>query len=172
MTKRSLQLIINKMDEMGYGDLTFCPETMGKFNQLGSLDEVLALCGIDERLVPCIDFGHLNARTLGGLKTADDFRQVLDGIKDALGEDRMRRFHAHFSKIEYTEKGGEKLHLTFEDSQFGPNFEPLAEVIVQYGCSPVIICESAGTQAEDAATMKQMYEAELQRQNRIEEEQQ
>ncbi len=41
---------------------------MGKIGQLGTLDEVLALCGVDERITPCIDFGHLNARTLGGIR--------------------------------------------------------------------------------------------------------
>ena len=75
LAKETLGRALRAMDEQELGEITLCPETMGKFNQLGSLDEVLALCGIDERLVPCIDFGHLNARTLGGLKTADDFRQ-------------------------------------------------------------------------------------------------
>ena len=36
---------------------------MGKVNQLGTLDEVLALCSVDERMIPCVDFGHLYARS-------------------------------------------------------------------------------------------------------------
>lgn len=28
---------------------------MGKVNQLGTLDEVLALCSVDERIIPCMD---------------------------------------------------------------------------------------------------------------------
>ncbi|MBC8569361.1 TIM barrel protein [Zongyangia hominis] len=149
------------LDEAGYGDIHICPETMGKVNQLGTLDEVLALCGLDERLIPCIDFGHLNARTFGGLKTFGDYEAIFDAMEDKLGEERMRRFHAHFSKIEYTEKGGEKAHLTFEDKIFGPDFTPVAELLVRKNCAPTIICESAGTQAEDAGTMKRIYEAAL-----------
>lgn len=158
LAKDTLKRALIKMDEEGLGRVHLCPETMGKTNQLGTLSEVLALCGLDERLIPCIDFGHLNARTFGGLETLDDFKAVFDEIEDRLGMDRMRRMHVHFSKIAWTEKGGEKVHLTFADTEYGPSFEPAAELFAQKNCAPVIICESAGTQAEDALQMKQMYE--------------
>lgn len=158
LSKDTLRRALAQMDEAGYGDIALCPETMGKFNQLGTPQEVAEICAIDDRLVPCIDFGHVNARTLGGLKTPQDFEKLLLGMADVLGMDRMKAFHAHFSKIEYTEKGGELRHLTFEDTTYGPEFEPLAEVICKYGCTPVIICESAGTQAEDAAAMRDIYQ--------------
>lgn len=50
------------LDEAGFAEIILCPETMGKIGQLGTLEEVLALCGVDRRITPCIDFGHLNAR--------------------------------------------------------------------------------------------------------------
>ena len=71
------------------------------------------------------------------------------------------QFHSHFSKIEYTEKGGEKRHLTFDDQQYGPNFEPLGELLAERGYTPRVICESAGTQAEDARAMKEIYQGFL-----------
>lgn len=144
------------LDEHGLSNVHICPETMGKINQLGNLDEVLFMCGVDERFIPCIDFGHLNARTHGGLATYADFEAVLDKIEKALGFDRLKVYHSHFSKIEYTE-GGEKCHLTFEDEKYGPVFDFLAELIYKKGLTPVTICESAGTQAEDAAFMKKLY---------------
>ena len=144
------------LDDEGLGHITLCPETMGKINQLGDLDEIMEFCKIDERVIPCIDFGHLNSRTHGGLKTKDDFGKVLDTIEKTIGNERMKKFHAHFSKIEWSE-GGEVKHLTFEDTVFGPDFRFLAEIIAERKCSPTIICESAGTQAEDALTMKKMY---------------
>ena len=137
--------------------MIICPETMGKINQLGSLDEVMTLCALDERLLPTIDFGHLNAREQGIFYKAEDYERVLETIENALGAWRAAHFHAHFSKIEYT-TGGEKRHLTFEDRLFGPEFEPLAEVLAKRGASPVIICESAGTQSKDALEMKRIYE--------------
>lgn len=144
------------MDDNGYGEIHLCPETMGKVNQLGTLEEVLALCKADERLIPCLDFGHLNARTFGGLKDYGDFKKIFETIENELGLERLRTFHGHFSKIAYTIPGGEKAHLTFADTEYGPEFEPLARLIDEYGCSPTIICESAGTQAEDAAAMKKI----------------
>lgn len=151
--KKSLEALDNE----GLGHIHICPETMGKVNQLGTLGEVLALCAIDERLIPCIDFGHLNARDLGCFKTLADYEKVFIEIKDKLGSDRLKTFHSHFSKIEYT-TGGEKKHLTFEDTVFGPDFEPVMELTYKYGASPTFICESDGTQAEDALSMKKYYE--------------
>ena len=146
--------------ELGYEDIIFCPETMGKVNQLGDLEEVLELCSLDETFLPTIDFGHLNARTFGGIKTAADYEAIFDAVENRLGFDRLKVFHSHFSKIMFTEPGGEKKHVTFDDNKgFGPDFEPLMEIIAKRGLTPIIVCESAGTQDKDALTMKKYYEA-------------
>lgn len=157
IAKENLAAIISTCDALGYGDLTLCPETMGKINQLGDLEEVLELCSVDKRLLPCVDFGHLYARSLGELTGKAACVQILDRIAEVLGEGRGSCFHSHFSKIEYTQRGGEKRHLCFSDSGYGPEFRPLAEELVQRGWEPWVICESAGTQSEDAQTMKQIY---------------
>ncbi len=150
--------------EAGFEDIIFCPETMGKFNQLGNLEEVLELCRLDDSFLPTVDFGHLNARTLGQVNSKESFEHILDSIENRLGSDRLKRFHSHFSKIEYTEGGGEKRHLTFEDELYGPRFEPLMELIAKKHLSPTFICESAGTQDVDALTMKKYYLNELNKQ--------
>ena len=152
----TMEKVVKAVDEAGYEDITLCPETMGKINQLGSLEEVMALCQVDPRILPCIDFGHLNARTLGGIAGREDYEKILDTMKDALGEERAKNFHSHFSRIEYT-KGGEKRHWTFADAQFGPEPKPLLELLKERSATPIIICESAGTQAEDAAWMQTYY---------------
>ena len=154
----TLQRAVAALDEAGYGDMTLCPETMGKIGQLGTLDEVLALCGVDPRITPCIDFGHLNARTQGGIRSKADYAAILDRMEEALGDDRAKNFHVHFSRIEYS-AGGEKRHWTFADTQFGPEPQPLMELLAERQCTPVVICESAGTQAEDAQTLQELYAA-------------
>lgn len=156
LAKDTMKNALAALDEAGLGDVRICPETMGKINQLGTLGEVIELCKLDERLLPCIDFGHLNARTLGNSNGYDAYEKILFEIENNLGESRLKEFHSHFSKIEYT-SGGEKRHLTFSDTDFGPDFEPLMELLVKKNCSPTVICESAGTQAEDAKTMKEYY---------------
>lgn len=132
-------------------------ETMGKRNQLGTLDEVIEQCKVSPLFAPVVDFGHLYARDLGeAFGSVDDYRRVFSTIGERLGDDYAKRLHCHFSQIEYT-SAGEKRHLTFGNGLFGPAFEPLAEAIVKEGVTPNIICESAGTQAEDALYMKTTY---------------
>lgn len=132
-------------------------ETMGKINQLGTLDEVLTLCTLSKRFAPVVDFGHLNARTLGSIKSDTDYDDIFDLISSRLGAEYADTLHCHFSKIEYTGMG-EKKHLTFEDGVYGPSPESLAQVIARRGISPTVICESAGTQSADAKYLKNEYE--------------
>ena len=48
LAKDTLSRARKAVVEAGYEDIIFCPETMGKFNQLGNLDEVLELCSLDD----------------------------------------------------------------------------------------------------------------------------
>ena len=132
-------------------------ETMGKINQLGTLDEVLSICQMDRALVPVVDFGHLNARECGRFfQQEEDYYRVFDKIAVTLGDEVAKNLHCHFSMIEWTDKG-EKKHHTFERTDFGPPYEPLCDVVRKYNLSPTIICESNGTQSEDALLMKRRY---------------
>ena len=158
----SLKHVLSVCDDMGFGHIALCPETMGKINQLGDLDEVLELCTLDERLVPCVDFGHLYARSLGADDGEAAMERILSRMEQVLGAERAGRFHSHFSHIEFTPNGGEKCHRTFDrDGGFGPDWAPLARAVARRGWSPTFICESAGTQAADAVTMKRIYREAL-----------
>ena len=152
-----LKKTLAEAKEEGLDDIIICPELMGKENQLGNLDEVIEMSRIDDRISPCIDFGHLNARTLGWLKGREEYAEVLDRLKDGIGSDKLKYLHCHFSRIEFTAKG-EKRHWTYADTQFGPDFEPLAEEFVKRGMEPTVICESDGTQAEDSVIFRSIYE--------------
>ena len=157
-----LKRIVAVCEDQGFGHITLCPETMGKINQLGDLDEVLLLCQVHESLIPCVDFGHLYARSLGKDEGAEAVERMLSRMESELGADRASRFHSHFSHIEFTPNGGEKCHRTFDDDGgYGPAWEPLAQAVAARGWSPTFICESAGTQAEDALTMKRIYQSYL-----------
>lgn len=161
LAKETLRWAQDALDELNLGDVIICPETMGKVNQLGDLHEVMELCKVDERMLPTIDFGHLNARTFGSIKSQADYAAILGTVENELGADRASRFHSHFSKIMYTVPGGEKCHLTFADEEYGPDFEPLMELIAKKGWTPRFICESAGTQTEDAAALMASYKGYL-----------
>jgi deoxyribonuclease IV len=156
MAIETLKRTIEQVDNAGFQDISICPEVLGKLNQLGSLEEILEMCKIDDRLLPTIDFGHLHARGLGALNTVQDFEKVIDIIENAIGYDRLKVIHSHFSRIEFT-SGGEKKHWSIGDEQFGPDFELLAEVLYKKNMEPVIICESRTLMAEDALKLKNIY---------------
>lgn len=137
-------------------DMMFCPETMGKLAQIGTVEEVVRFCKVDSIYTPCVDFGHINAREQGSLVTVDDYKSRLEYMIAELGFERMEHFHVHFSKIMYSAKGEVK-HLTFADTVYGPEFEPLAVALKALGLKPYIVSESAGMQAEEAEMMKKIY---------------
>lgn len=144
-------------DKLGLGDVHICPETMGKLNQLGDSREIIKMCKVDNRFIPTIDFGHLYTRSLGKLITEENFENELQMYIDELGYDRMKHFHSHFSKMEWTVGGGEKCHVTLDNEDCGPDFNIVAKVIKKLQLEPTIICESAGTQIIDSKTMKEIY---------------
>lgn len=154
--KRALAVFADVIKTLGHPEL-ISPELMGKVNQLGSLDDIIAFSRVDESVVPTIDFGHLNARTKGTLDSQEAFENVIIKLADGIGWERTRVLHVHFSRIEFSEKGGEKRHWTFADTQFGPDYEDFLPVIIKHKLESVIISESSGTQAADAAYMKERY---------------
>lgn len=147
-----------RLDDAGLSHIHLCPETMGKYSQIGDLQETLDFCLLDERLIPCLDFAHLHALMQGGLRESADFEKILDTVEKTLGPDRARQMHVHFSTIEFT-AAGEKQHHTFAEPAFGPRFECLAPLLKARGYAPRIICECKGTMAEDAAQMARIFAA-------------
>ena len=156
LTEDRLKRLRDIIYEQGLDNLIYCPETMGKLGQIGTIEEIALFCKIDKIYIPAIDFGHINAREFGSLKTEKDYEERLSYLISELGYERMKHFHIHFSKIEYSAKG-EVRHLTFEDNHYGPNFEPLSSVLKKLKLEPFIICESAGTQDVDAVKMQKIY---------------
>ncbi len=153
--KANLALLAEQCREIPF-PFKLCAETMGKNNQIGTVEEVVDFCLIDDMFYPCFDFGHINSYMHGGLKTKDDYRRILDYTVDKLGFEKASRMHVHFSKIQYGDKG-EIRHLTFADDKYGPEYAPLAELFDEYGMSPYIVCESDGTMSDDALAMKNMH---------------
>lgn len=157
-TLSTLHLARKQLDEAGFEQILLCPETMGRPSQLGTLDEIIALCQAVPGTLPTLDFGHIHAGGLGCLNDEAAFEAVITRLIEALGLERIRSFHAHFSRISFTNKG-EKCHMTFADTDYGPDFAHLAPILKRYALTPTLICESRGTQADDALTMKALYES-------------
>lgn len=122
--------------KMGW-KVRLCPEITGKPSQFGSLEELLRLkketgCGIT------VDFSHLYARQQGDI----DYARILSKLP--------KKFHAHFSGIEYGAKG-ERKHIR-TTKKF---FEPLARELIKRRVTVTIVNESPKPY-EDARMMKKL----------------
>ena len=129
---------------------------MGKHGQVGTVEEVAKMCALDDRYIPTLDFGHINAREQGYLSIKEHYEGLIKKTIDGMAWEKAKNMHVHFSKIQYG-KSGEIRHLTFEDEIYGPDFEPMIDVFVKYGMTPYIVCESSGTQTKDAQEIKNYY---------------
>ena len=160
--RRLFSSILAEATERGLHEgVCLLPETMGKQNQLGNLEEVLDFCQLADWVKPAVDFGHLHAVSGGQYTTYREFADVFDRVSAALGAPTAANLHIHFSKIEFT-RAGEKRHWNFGDP-YGPPHEPLLQVIADRGYRPWIVCESAGCQERDAGIMQELYRRLLKR---------
>ncbi len=141
------------------------PETMGKKSQVGTIDEVIAINREIDNTQLVVDWGHLHALHQGAFKSAADMRKIAEKIEMELGTQTLRGIHCHFSKIEFGLQG-EKQHHTLDEKAFGPEFSYLAEVIVDFGMHPTVICETPLLDV-DARKMKEtLLEVTSQKQQR------
>lgn len=129
------------------------PETTGKATQWGDLDEVIRLSNDFEKVLPCIDFSHLHARTNGEFNTYDEFSRILERIGKEIGQYALENFHGHLAGIEYGPKG-EKQHLIMEESDM--NYKDLLKVMKEFGIKGALVCESPNIE-DDCKLFKDYY---------------
>ena len=103
--------------------------------------------------MPCIDFSHNFARSIGRANKLGDFREVLNKIKDNLGKEYLERMHIHIAGIEFGDKG-EKNHLILKESKF--NYKDLMKALKEFKVKGVLISESPNIE-QDAILMQKEY---------------
>jgi len=128
-------------------------ETTGKPTQFGSIDELISLCRDIPACKLCIDFSHIHARSCGGLKTYEDFCDVLSLVLNNLGRSALEDMHIHMSGINYGPKG-EKNHLPLMESDF--DYVSCLKALKDFGVKGCIICESPILE-RDALLLKETY---------------
>ena len=156
---KNMSDVVNSMRSMGLTNLNLGPEVAGRVFQLGTLNEILALCERVEDTEPVIDWCHIHARGRGKLKAIGDFRNVTAEIENRLGTNAVKNLHCHFTKVEFTAKG-ERRHRTLDEPLFGPDFRLLATLIREQDMKPVIISESPILDL-DAQKMRDILQSEI-----------
>ena len=157
-TRTSLVQIIKRLDKDGLGDFLLCLETMGKYRQIGNVEEICDLCSVDPRVIPTLDFGHINCLLQGELsRNPEKIPELMDQITKKIGKEKIQNVHIHWSAIEFSEKG-ERRHTTLDDPQWHIPFKPLARYIKDKGLTPTIICESEDIMAQDALKLRKIWD--------------
>jgi len=129
------------------------PETTGKAVQFGTVDELLKLSTEVEQVMPCIDFSHLHARSIGRYNTYNEFSEVLEKVEKHLGKEGIKNMHIHVSGIAYGDKG-EKNHLELKDSDM--NYKDLMKAFKDFDIGGTVISESPNIE-KDALLMQKKY---------------
>jgi deoxyribonuclease-4 len=159
---KALEEVVQMMQDKGVRNVNLGLETSGKPSQFGTLAEVLDLCERVERTQPVLDWAHLYAMSKGRIRSAEDFRKVVEKVEGRLGRRSAENLHCHFSKIEFSNKG-ERRHHILDEEGYGPEFSSFAKVIVDLQLKPVVICETALLDI-DALTMRKIFLRRLEEQ--------
>ena len=119
-------------------NITLAPETTGKESQFGDIDELIRMkketgCHL------CVDFAHLKARNRGKI----DYDEIMKKLKP------LGHIHAHFSGIEWTDKG-ERRHLITPEKEI----KELLSYLLKYKIDVTIINESPDSIGDSVKTLK------------------
>lgn len=150
--QQKLQELTARMAEEDI-DAVLRPETTGKSTQFGSLDETLNMCSQLDKVLPCIDFAHLHARSNGKENSYEEFTVVLTKVENILGREALKNMHVHISGIEYGPKG-EKNHLRLEESDL--KYVELLQAFKDFRVTGLVISESPDNEG-DALLLKKTY---------------
>ena len=145
--QQSLRMILKRLKDEGFEHYWLCLETMGKYTQIGNLDEICALCAIDpEHLMPTVDLGHMNCLAQGNMDLEHVFQQL----------QIFPQVHFHISFIEYNAKG-EVRHLTLAEKQFGFDLKLVMKLLHMRPGNDIVISESDSVMAQDSLKLRDFY---------------
>jgi deoxyribonuclease-4 len=152
--QKHLENIVKMFDNNGI-KVKLGIEPSGRQEVVGSLEEIMKLCGEIDGVVPILNFPHIHARGNGSLKVKEDFQKLFDTAAKYFNGD----FYAHFSGVEH-EEGNEIRYTPIKKGDL--KFEPLAECILDKGYDMTIISGSPLLE-HDAMYMKVILERILAR---------
>ena len=134
----------DRLEKKGRG-VPFGVEVMGRVNELGTIDDVLAIASRLDWVRPVLDFAHMHATSDGAFTDVDAFAEVLSRA-DAVLEPGAP-FHVHFSDIAYANRNETK-HLPYGEGTL--RAEPLAEALTRFDRPATVISESPGEESHQA----------------------
>ena len=164
------------LDQIGETDIGLFVETAGKRGQLGSVDEIIEIGNRIPLAFPCIDFGHVHARTGGTLKTSSSVRALFLKLKAHGYLSPESRVHFHFSPVDFGPRG-EKKHKRIDDTYpassapllpgfevpgvdvsgelYHPTVDSVAPALCDFSPRCTVISETHNSQEEGALALRE-----------------
>jgi deoxyribonuclease-4 len=139
----AIDAVVGQLTELGARlaakdrGVPFGIEVMGRVQELGSLDDVLAIASRVDWVRPVPDFAHLHATSDGAFTTVERFSASLEAVDRALPADTP--FHIHFSDVSYVNRN-ERAHVPYGEGTL--RAEPLAEALARFSRAATVISES------------------------------
>jgi deoxyribonuclease IV len=133
-----------RLEKKGRG-VPFGVEVMGRVNELGTIDDVLAIASRLDWIRPVLDFAHMHATSDGAFTDAERFVSVLERA-DAVMEPGAP-FHIHFSDIAYANRNETK-HLSYGEGTL--RAEPLGGAVARFERPATVISESPDEESHQA----------------------
>ncbi len=152
--KNNLKEIVSTLQNEGI-KIWIRPEYAGKTSQWGGLEEIVKASQEVEMVLPCIDFAHVYARSLGTINNYEAYAKILEYTEKQLEKEALKNMHIHMEGIAYG-KTGERHHTNLKES--GINYEAVVKAWKDFGLKGVVICESPNIE-DDALVLKRTYES-------------
>lgn len=138
---QSLRLVVHKISEI-VNELRVNAkigiETTGKTGELGSIEDVIEICKRTRNTEPVINWAHIHARGAGSLRSPDDFKRVIEKVRQGIGNQWLRDAYFFFSGINY-DLNGEISHKSFVNADL--KLEYMIRAALSYGMGGTIIFE-------------------------------
>jgi len=112
-------------------------EVMGRVNDFGSIDDVLAIASQVDFVRPVLDFAHMHATSDGAFTDVDSFASALEAADEVI--EPGAPFHIHFSDIAYANRNETK-HLPYGEGTL--RAEPLRDALERFERPATVISES------------------------------
>lgn len=169
--------VLDFFHQVGKTNIGLFLETAGKKAQFGSVEEILSVTKLVEGAYPCIDFGHVHARSGGELREDKAIDDVFSLLAENGALDEGNRIHFHYTPIHYGVRG-EIQHRKIDDiysvddaitssdmNQTGqlyfPRYNRIIENLAKLSIPATIISETRNSQEKGAMAMRAYYNAML-----------
>jgi deoxyribonuclease IV len=123
----------------------FGVEVMGRVNDFGSLDDVIAIAGRCGWVRPVLDFAHMHATSDGGFTDVEPFANALESADTVL--EPKAPFHIHFSDIAFANRNETK-HLPYGQGTL--RADPLRKALRRFKRPATVISESPDLKSTQA----------------------